>query len=410
MTQQTFKSWALVALSAFLIASLLGVWLRYAFVGTLPDWIAYKNLQHAHSHVAMMGWLYSALYLLIVYRFNLTRKVYVTLFWLTQVAVVGMLCSFPFQGYGLYSIFFTTCHLILSYLFIIQVFRDLRKSPEKTQSRLLLKSALWFLFISTLGTWALGAMMNSSLRGTAWYYGVIQFFLHFQFNGWFVFAVLAILFKFLEDKGILIKKTLFRNFYLLLVISCIFTYALAVTWSTPDKLIFWTNSLGVLIQMFALITFWLLVLGVKDRVKQVTTHWAYGLWILAFLLFSLKIIIQTLVAIPHLAVVSYTIRNFVVGFVHLLMLGVLTVFIMGAFHEVRRNHEKQERLAVYLFLGAFFATEILLFVQGLMFWLEAGFMPWYYELILIASALFPVALIMYIINLAKSRVPGTSHT
>lgn len=152
MTQQTFKSWALVALSAFLIASLLGVALRYAFVGTLPDWIAYKNLQHAHSHVAMMGWLYSALYLLIAYRFKLIRKVYVILFWLTQAAVVGMLCSFPFQGYGLYSIFFTTSHLILSYLFIIQVFRDLGKSPEKSRSRLLLKTALWFLFISTLGT------------------------------------------------------------------------------------------------------------------------------------------------------------------------------------------------------------------------------------------------------------------
>lgn len=403
MTDRTFTRWILVALISFFVASLLGVLLRYAFVWELPEGILYKHLQHAHSHVAMMGWLYSALYILIVRCFKLSGKIYGFLFWSTQLTVLGMLISFPIQGYGLFSIIFTSGHMILSYVFILRVFHDLKfKYSYRIPSVLLLKSALLLLFISTLGTWALGAIMNSPLKGTAWYYGAIQFFLHFQFNGWFVFAMLAVFFRFLENRDIQIPSRGFRSFYFLLVLSCVLTFALAVTWSTPDSFIFWINSLGVVLQVFVLIAFWLLLKKIVFLLRAKTESWTFQLWKIVFSLLSLKIVIQALVAIPYLAVVSYTIRNFIIGFIHLLMLGVLSVFIMGMIYELRSVSHRVEKPATYLFFVAFLSTELLLFIQGLRLWFNAGFMPRYDEMILIASIFFPVAIILYIYAIKRS--------
>ncbi|MBK8506634.1 MAG: hypothetical protein IPL46_33235 [Saprospiraceae bacterium] len=406
MSERIFRLWTLTALASFVIAACLGVMLRYAFVGELPEWLQFRHLQHTHSHVAMMGWLYSGLYILIVRFFDLKRSIYARLFWLTQIVVIGMFFSFPVQGYGLFSISFTTLHLVLSYVFMIQVFRDLKpKSYVNRNSVLFLKSALILLFVSTLGTWALGAIMNSSLKGTAWYYGAIQFFLHYQFNGWFIFGVLGLFFKYLEDSSIHVKQSLFSWFYWLLLVSCILTFALSVTWSTPDKMLFWINSIGVTIQLGALLFFWRLLHFISHNLRSVVRSWTLSLWLIAFLFLSLKIIVQALVAIPALAIVSYTIRIFVVGFIHLLMLGVISLFIFGAFHQLREKTEKLEKVGIYLFLTGFLTTELLLFIQGLMLWIEWGYMPSYHLMILLVSLFFPLGLLCYIWSVYRAR-PG----
>jgi hypothetical protein len=352
----------------------------------------------------MMGWLYSGLYILIVRSFNLKGAIYTRLFWLTQVAVVGMLLSFPFQGYGFFSISFTTVHLGLSYFFSIRVFLDIKKGNlSKTNSVVLLKSALVLLFISTLGTWALGAVMNSPLKGTAWYYGAIQFFLHYQFNGWFIFGSLSVFFKYLENSSIQVKQSLFSWFYWMLLFSCVMTFALAVTWSTPDKRLFWINSIGVIIQFGALLCICRLIHFVKDQLKSALKSWTLSIWMLAFIFLSLKIVVQALVAIPALAVVSYTIRIFVVGFIHLLMLGVISLFLFGAFHQAREKTAKPEKVGINLFLIGFLTTELLLFIQGILLWTEWGYLPSYHFIILFASLFFPVGIICFFWSVYKAR-------
>lgn len=65
-----------------------------------------------------------------------------------------MLLSFPFHGYAAISITFSILHVFASYYFAWLVQRDHRKafSPE----RLLLKAALLFMLVSTIGVWCLG--------------------------------------------------------------------------------------------------------------------------------------------------------------------------------------------------------------------------------------------------------------
>jgi len=392
-------SWWNLAVFWFLVAGFLGCVMRYAFVKELPFDIAYKNIQHAHSHVAMMGWLYSALYVLIVALFQLNRKVYRPLFWWTQFSVLGMLVFFPLQGYGPLSIVFSTLHIFLSYYFVWQVVKDLRASKQELMlSKVLLYTALFFLFLSTLGTWGLGVIMNTSLRGSAWYYGAIQFFLHFQFNGWFVFAALALFFRFAEERGISIALSQAKMFYWTLVVSCLLSFALAVSWSTPDLYLFLINSVGVVIQILALYYLFHLVQPLIAGNKMGVQLWNRNLLVFAFLCLSLKIGLQSLVAFPELAKASYLIRNFVIGFIHLLMLGSISTFAMGMMGELGLQWTKLGRWGYYLFVVGFLGTESLLFLQGLMLWQEFGFLPSYYMWIFIGSVILWLGIIAYFMD------------
>ena len=59
MSMKTKRIWLVVALLNFLMAAGMGALLRMAFVVEIP-WVKYQYLLHAHSHVAMLGWIYLA--------------------------------------------------------------------------------------------------------------------------------------------------------------------------------------------------------------------------------------------------------------------------------------------------------------------------------------------------------------
>lgn len=390
-----------LSLTYFIIAGLLGVVLRLAFIVDLPAIIQYKYVLHAHSHVAIMGWIYNGLTILIMKYFNLRKKVFWKLFWLIQISVVGMMISFPVQGYGMVSIFFTTMHLLVSYAFIFYTFKETGLQKQRGPEIILLKTALIFLFISTLGVWALGYIMNSPLKGSAVYYGSIQFFLHFQFNGWFVFSILAILAKIFSEELEAVSTSLKLKFYWLLMVSCLFTFTLAVTWSTPKMFLFIINSAGVLLQFGAFLFLYFIYKGIAKISVNSLPAVTLNLWKIAAVCFALKILMQTFVAIPYLATISYTIKNFVIGFIHLLMLGTLSTFIIGCHHIFLKYSHKGQNRGLILFIIGFFGVELLLFLQGIFLWFGMGFIPGYYAMLFIFSALMPLGILIYTITLKK---------
>ncbi|NNF33065.1 MAG: hypothetical protein HKN68_03105 [Saprospiraceae bacterium] len=395
-----------IAFLWLVIAGSVGVLLRLAFVLDLPLWIDYKNLLHTHSHVAMMGWLFSALYLMIAKTFNLKGRFYFNLFWLFQLTIIGMLMFFPIQGYGLGSIPFTTAHMILSYLFAWKVIKDIRlmKLNGPNYPERFLITALVFMVVSTLGTWALGYMMAASLKGSAIYYASIQFFLHFQFNGWFIFAIIAIFLQYCKSHDLIINDRHLRIAYPTLLISCILTYALSVTWSTPKDFIFYLNSIGVIIQFAAMYYLYRWLMTNSGKWRPHFKGYLGNLLIFALLCLAVKIVIQTLVAIPALAVISYTIKNFVIGFIHLLMLGAITSFSLVFLINMGKVKIEKMKSGINIFLLGFVGSELILFLQGVMLWQKMGFLPYYYHILAILSALMPIGFLTLLIKMARKRV------
>lgn len=389
MPMNTKRIWLLVALINFLLATSVGALLRLAFVVEIPG-IKYQYLLHAHSHVAMLGWIYMALFALLVHVFVPSGKPlrrYSQLFWLTQGSVVGMLLSFPLQGYGPVSIAFSTAHILFSYVFVRWIWTDM--GSQRSFSRILLKTALLLQVFSTLGVWLMGPIMAGPLRQSSFYYLAVQFYLHFQFNGWFMLAVLALLFKLLEDQGASWSPSTQRRFYQLLLLAIFLTYGLVLVWATHSPALLLVNSMGCFAQLAALLL-WLRLVGPACRL--LFSGPAGAVLLVGLCAFILKVALQMLVVFPAVAEAAYTIRNYIIGFIHLVLLGAVTFCLL--YYAIRQGllpaQSWGSRLGMGLLLLGFGGSELLLLLQGSLQWSKLGFLPFYYESLFGVSALIPI--------------------
>ena len=376
----------------------MGLAMRYTSIN--PIGFNYRFLTHAHSHVAMLGWVYLMLFTLIVHYFIPEKKpIYNRLFWLTEVAVVGMMLSFPLQGYAAISISFSTLHIFCSYYFVYLIWNH--HKIENIASRYLLKTSLLFMLLSTIGVWCLGPAVSMLGQASAFYQIAIQFFLHFQFNGWFLIAIIALFFQQIQLRD----SKQFRLFFKLLIVSTILTLALPVNWFAPHIVLFWINGAGVLIQFFALILFLKLIkpyMNATLNEQFKLTHYMYNFAIFCFVL---KSTVQLVSLIPEISQVAYQHRNFVIGFIHLTMLGVISGFLFAFILQSKLVlNDKWLHGGIYAFVLGFVLTEILLIVQGCMFYFETGFMPNYYLLLFLFSLLLPLGIALIITNILKHKM------
>lgn len=397
------KSWLLCTFSNFFIASLMGLLLRWMYVAPIAG-VNFQFLMHGHSHVAMLGWVYMMLYCLIFHFFVPKEKqqkpIYNQLFWTTELAVVGMMIDFPAQGYAFASILFSTLHIFCSYYFCYLIIKD--ANPTTLAEKKLLRTALFFMIFSTLGVWCLGPAVSLLGKASAFYQIAIQFFLHFQFNGWFLFATLALFFK---QAKLIIEAKKFRIFYNLFVASTFLTLALPVSWYLPNPVFYWLNALGVMLQLYAAVLF---IQFIRPQFQSffailpTIIKIVYG-----FALFSLalKVVIQLVVLFPELAQVSHQIRNFVIGYIHLTMLGIITGFLFGFAlqNDFLNSRNRIQTWGIAIFLFGFFTTEILLFLQGIWFFLGKGSLPNYYQNLFLSSIFMPAGLIMLSVKIVKLK-------
>ncbi|MEO1259950.1 MAG: hypothetical protein AAFZ15_14245 [Bacteroidota bacterium] len=379
----------------------MGATLRLAFVEELR-WLDYRYMMHAHSHVAMLGWIYLAIYALLIHCFLPKAKqqsgFYGKLFWFTELTVIGMAVAFPLQGYAGVSIFFSGLHIVASYLFMWRFLKDLQPEDRGNNSIRFVRAALWFMVLSSLAIWCMPILTVNDLAGSAVYYAAVQFYLHFQFNGWVILAILALFFRLIEFHQLAVAEKNTNRFYYLMIFSCILTYVLAVTWSTPLAVLFYINSTGVALQLAALIYFVFIYQEVRTFLSQYFSGWVRYLFLLALISFLLKILVQSAVIVPQIGVVAYTIRNFVLGFIHLLLLGMATCFLLGfaANERIVLLKGGLAKVGLFFLLIGIVLSELILFGQGVLLWSQMGFMPNYYLLIFGVSVLMPIGILLLI--------------
>lgn len=383
--------WMLSALIFFFVASIFGAAMRYYFVDEIP-FLDYKHILHAHSHVALLGWgfifLSGAMIFLFLKKVR-NRMAYRYILAANIIASIGMAISFLYQGYGPISIGFSTVHLITVYAFAWYYLKDLKLTEAAPYSRFARWSIIWLL-VSTLGLWAIAPISMLLGKTHPLYSMSVQFFLHFQFNGWFTYGILGLLIFYCSQQNKTIKIP--NTGFWILQLSLLLNYALSVTWSTPASILFYLNSLGVLLQAVA---YYLILKSVFKKHNPFShyKHWTDWLLILGVACLFAKVIVQLAVAVPAIAIISYTIRNYVIGFIHLVMLGSVTftgVAILLKYNLLPRNATSK---AGWLILAAgFVSTELLLFGQGTLLWMKKGFINYYYEIILAATVLLPAGL------------------
>lgn len=391
------KKLVAVCLINFLVASVMGLALRYSFIRPID--FNYRFLTHAHSHVAMLGWVYLMIYTFLVYYFVPEQKlVYTKLFWITQIAVVGMLLSFPFQGYASISISFSTLHIFCSYYFAYRLWKDL--NIENTLVKNLVKTALIFMLISTIGVWCLGPAVMFLGKASAFYQIAIQFFLHFQFNGWFLIAVLALLFHQFQ----IVPSKHSTRFSRYLIVATVLTCALPVQWFANHPLLYWINGLGIILQLLSLYYFLKIIRTTFQRVLSYQFSLIKLMYRFALFCFVLKIVLQTVSIVPELSSNVYKYHNFVIGFIHLTMLGAITGFLFAFLLQSKTiRPTKIVTFGIHSFLLGFLLTESILLFQGSLFYLGQGMISNYYTILFLASILLPLGIACILFNYLKQK-------
>lgn len=249
---------------------------------------------------------------------------------------------------------------------------------------------MWFLVLSSIGPWALGIIMNTLGNSSSWYRNAIYFFLHFQYNGWFVVALFGIFFNILEKINFTFSEKAFSWFYKLFISGSIFTFFLSVLWMKPHPVFYVLAGIGGVLQLAAFVILIKQLVINKYVLKENLHKTERTLLLLVALLFLVKLFFQCLGAIPVIATLVSTNMDFVIAYLHWIFLGIVTISLF-VFLSIFKILKLTKANSLIYFL-AFVLTEGLLFYKGIVVWQGFSLMGNYYLLLFLASSLFLIAI------------------
>lgn len=338
------------------LAAGIGLLLRWNLTSPV-DGLNYRYWLHAHSHVMFLGWVFNFFNLVFLYNAfgGAWRRPYRLLFMLNQFLIVGMLIFFPQQGYGSLTIPLSVAHTVVSAIFCIRFILDTRYQREKLSRRFAVWSLILFL-ISSLGPFALGPIMMQGLGQSKWYYFAIYFYLHFQYNGVFLFGVLSLLSRWCENNRLESTRVALRKSGVFLFVAAFPTYALSLLWSDVPLLLNWVGFIGAALQVVALVTLSRHIISMPSlpRVQKATR----ALAVVVGLSFVLKLLLQVLSALPAVAKMAYVFNYYVIAYLHLVLIGVITLSMFIWYIE--RRVVSVNRVWIFVLLIGFIVSELIM--------------------------------------------------
>ncbi len=381
-----------LALGYFITAAFLGLLLRSFQIFEFP--FNYKFIVHGHSHIALLGWVYvgltTLLFKLFLVQEGLNRE-YRRIFWFTQITLVGMLVTFPFQGYAFFSIVFSTLFLIASYWFTWFFVKNVPVGLKRASSYQCIRFSLMYMVLSSIGPWLLGIIMNTLGPGSVWYRLAIYFYLHFQYNGWMVLALMGLFFYVLEQRNIIIPKKMFTTFFWSMNLGIVFTFFLSTLWIPPSIVLNILGGVGALLQLVALVILVKFILAGYFDLKNVLSGFQIKALSIVLVLLFIKMGMQLVTSLPYFSKLASIILDFTIGYLHLTFLGVITIALFTFFDHFKLLEIGNK--AFTAFVMGFFLSEGLIFYKGIAAWLGFGIFDGYFEFLALASLLIFVSLV-----------------
>lgn len=379
INRMSFERWTF---ASFIILAFFGAILRYMLCFPLPGF-SYMNILHAHSHYAFGGWVFLALMILIMRQIPQYRTT--TFKWLMFIALIsslGMLISFSIQGYKAVSIAFSTLFLLVTYWFAAFAYPKLKFKDDQNSS-LLIKAGIWCLVLSSIGPLALGVLKATGNTG-AIYQNAIYFYLHFQMNGWMLLATLGLVFKSYLRFSHAESKSIRRWLYAF-ILSGFPLFFIFTLWSKPSA---WVTEIAFISALINAVSWFVIIeksfSTLKNAPLMIQT---------ALLAVSLKVFFQVLVCVPQIGEWTFSNRNLIIGYVHLLTLGCVTPVLLHLFtsHLNLKYIERSYIALVALYL-------VLLFIQPVLSLYRIA-IPDYQHLLLCISLLFCLSGFCYYVKL-----------
>lgn len=386
MTPVSLK-WIRIALINLCIVALIGVILRYKIAFSLP-FIDQKHLLQGHSNFAFTGWVTETLMILMV---SFLRKQgiensfqkYKWILIFNLIGAYGTLLAYLSEGNGPFSIFFSTVSILTGYVFAVVFWRDLNQISKKMASRYWFKAALIFNVISSFGAFAITYMIATHTLKQNTYLSSVYFFLHFQYNGWFLFACGGLLINKLYALKII--SELNRTIFLLFVAACLPTYFLSIPWLPIPTWAFIIVIIAAVAQIVAWAWLIAFISNHHIRFDAEISHFGKILLRLAAIAFTIKICLQLGSIYPPLGKIAFGFRPIIIGYLHLVLLGVITMFLLG--FVVSNKYiilNRKSVIGIAVFVCGIIFNEGLLLTQGV-FAMKYENVPYINEFLLAAA-------------------------
>ncbi|WP_223810320.1 hypothetical protein [Psychroflexus gondwanensis] len=259
------------------------------------------------------------------------------------------------------------------------------------KSFLLIKYALLYMVISSLGPWALGAIMTTLGSESVWYKLAIYFYLHFQYNAWFVLAAIGLMVFLLERSKVKIENRAFSKFIVLFNIGIVGTFFLSCLWASSHWSLYLLSNLGSLTLWIGLYYLWNSIKSEFSTFYLTLSNQSRFILQFLVLVFLLKLLMQTLSGIPYIAEIATSNLDVVIGYLHWFFLGFISLFLL--FLASYLQWIKLSNFNLGLYLLAFILTEFLIFYRATTVVLQWAFLPNLNLYLAVASLLFSVSII-----------------
>jgi hypothetical protein len=407
--------WFTLALVNLCIVALLGMTLRTKLLFPLP-FIDFKNFLSAHSHFAFGGWV--TLALMVLYIDNILtpeqqqNKIYQWILWGIEITAFGMVVTFPFQGYALLSIIFSTLFIFFTYAFSWVFIKDIKRLRIQRPVKLLSIAALISLVVSSIGPFTLAYILATKTGNAILYRDSIYTYLHFQYNGFFTLSVFAFFFNQLLLKIDDPTKKKMKQFAFFLCLSVIPSLFLSLLWHSYNVYIRGLAIIGCVLIFITLVSF--LRFAFNKKIYGIYTFsLPRTLLILSMIAFIIKITLQMGTIVPSLGNAVFGYRPIIIGFLHLVFLGLVTFYIFSNLLSagVFSIEKRISKTAIIFFATAIIFNEAILLVDGMgrMFYTTNPIYPW---LLWIASILLFTGAILVLVarlnHISKNKKPSVS--
>ncbi len=366
--QEENRLWVRISLINLSIVAALGTLMRYKIGFELP-FFDQKFLQEAHSHFAFTGWISHTLYFLLVSVFRsalpgLNEKVYHWLIASNLLVAYGMVVSFAIQGYGPVSLTFSTMSLLIGFVFTWYALKDTASLPSTHPGKNWIRVALWFGLLSTFGTMVLSWMMATRQYDQDTYLGSIYFYLHFQYNGWFLFACFGIFLDRIRRFNLDPKHV--RYSFLFFALAGIPAYFLSILWTNIPV---WLYVIVVIAAFLQVVGWWFFIRLIRrnfDLLKMTFSKTVLWLLLVVAAALTLKLFLQLGSTVPEISKLAFSFRPIVIAYLHLVLLLIISVFLLTFMYGsgmIRSN--RSSKIAILTFTAGAILNEAVLAAQGI---------------------------------------------
>lgn len=377
------RLWVNIALLGLCTIGLLGLLLRSKFLFPLP-FLNYNRLLEAHFRFTFSGWVTLALLLLMVRELlpeSTHKKKYQRLLAAISIGSWILLFAFAWEGNNALSITASLLFILLTYIFSYVLIKDLLKAGLSPCVRWLAISALICLVLSSFGFFMIDYIYFTHSFGAFAYRDSLFTYLHFQYNGFFSLSIMSLLFHELSGTLPDTAQKSINYFTGVLLISVIPSLFLSYLWEDPNAVIRGIATAGSIIVLAAFLLFIKTLLLIRAaRGTQRTKPVIRFLISISMLSFALKLVLQCFTIFPAIGNAIFGNRPIIMGFLHLVFLGFVSLFILAFFarKQLLEVNAKPASTGLWLFASGVLLNEVFLIGQGLttMFAHWSTLFPW----------------------------------